>query len=247
SNKGCVNETAQPILPGNYTKPLCVAIPKNNTECYNSTDHEHLMCYKKGPRVSLHKYKLIGQNLSWYDAQYYCRQNYNDLVCFRNEREKEEVMKAGMNSTTRFWIGLLYDDWKCADGGNTVFRKWGEESVYIINESKPWEEAQQYCSENYETLLRIESEDDQRIVQQRLKGENVTGPVWIGLRQSRLFGFWVWTNSKPLRTEDWSYWDGGRQPKLPLSHQCAVMATEQGGFKWSDQDCLSNHYFICEE
>ncbi|KAJ8006557.1 hypothetical protein DPEC_G00108480 [Dallia pectoralis] len=191
-------------------------------------------------------------------------------------------MKKGWNSTTQFWIGLLYDDWEWADGGNSAFRKWGnttdlsdnytvlhnessevnmkntpignveqticsKEKFHLIKDVMTWEEALNYCNDKHKTLLRIESEDDQRIVQQRLKGENVPGPVWIGLRQSRLLGFWVWTNGMKLTAEDWICWEGGRLPELPESHHCGAMATEERDVKWSDQDCLSRHYFICEE
>ncbi|XP_019898225.2 C-type lectin [Esox lucius] len=242
------------------------------------------MCYKKGPDDTLPGYKLVMQNLNWYEAQNYCRTNFTDLVSIMNDRQNEELKDWGMNSTTPFWIGLLYDDWEWADGGYSAYRNWpgttnplpnkytvllnnktsltmmsvpshnmvkkaicSEELFKLIKELMTWEQALKYCEQKHNRLLHIESKEDQSVVEQSLRGANVPGPVWIGLRQSRLFGFWVWINGIPLKREDWHNWEGGRQPEQPLSHHCAAMAMEKGDFKWSDQDCLSIHYFICED
>lgn len=67
---------------------------------------------------------LIEQTMTWYKAQSYCRENYTDLVSIRNEGQKEEVKNEGMNSTTPYWIGLLYDDWEWSDGGRSSYRNW---------------------------------------------------------------------------------------------------------------------------
>lgn len=67
---------------------------------------------------------LIEQNMTWYKAQSYCRENYTDLVSIGNEGQKEEVKNEGMNSTTPYWIGLLYDDWEWSDGWRYAYRDW---------------------------------------------------------------------------------------------------------------------------
>lgn len=105
-----------------------------------------------------------------------------------------------------------------------------------------WEQALGFCKKNYHGLLRIETEEDLKIEMQKLYGSDLTGAVWLGMRQSRLFGFWVSSIGLPV---GWSNWEGDRQPEQPLSNHCGAMAMEEG-YKWSDQDCLSNHYFICE-
>lgn len=115
----------------------------------------------------------------------------------------------------------------------------------IVEERKTWEQALNHCNNKYCGLLRIESEKDQRVVEQNLRCAGVPGPVWVGLRQSSVFGFWVWTNGLPL-TGYWNNWEGDRQPEQPLAHHCGAMATV-AGYKWSDKDCLSMFYFICEK
>uniref|UniRef100_A0A4W5MEP1 C-type lectin domain-containing protein n=1 Tax=Hucho hucho TaxID=62062 RepID=A0A4W5MEP1_9TELE len=171
----------------------------------------------------------------------------------------------------------LNEDWEWSDGGRSAYRNWFvdpsddqpyvkliapgqlialgsenqgdslccEDLVKIVEERKTWEQALNHCNNNYRGLLRIESEEDQRVVEQNLRCNGVPGPVWVGLRQSRVFGFWVWTNGLPL-TGYWNNWEGDRQPEQPLSNHCGAMATV-AGYKWSDQDCLSMFYFICEK
>uniref|UniRef100_A0A4W5NEM7 C-type lectin domain-containing protein n=1 Tax=Hucho hucho TaxID=62062 RepID=A0A4W5NEM7_9TELE len=121
SNGDPVNYTVW--SPPNYTNPNCVATNPNVTWeiCYQE---KNFMCYKKGVHDPTLRYTLVTEKKTWYDAQSYCRENYTDLVSIMNEGEKEEVKNKGMNSTTPYWIGLLYDDWEWGDGGRSVYRNW---------------------------------------------------------------------------------------------------------------------------
>uniref|UniRef100_A0A8C7HLA1 Si:dkey-61f9.1 n=1 Tax=Oncorhynchus kisutch TaxID=8019 RepID=A0A8C7HLA1_ONCKI len=278
SNGDTVNDTAWSPLPSPCTEPTCAAILKDNTTWKNCTEPKYFMCYREGSGDSF----LIEQNMTWYEAQSYCRENYTDLISIRNEGQKEEVKNKGMYSTSSYWIGLLYDDWEWSDGGRSAYRDWvvlgptfyypregenhtvlyqtskgiltvgnggsedctlcSEVLIHNIGERKSWEQALDYCKKNYHGLLRIETEEDLEVIKQTSNGTDFTGPVWVGLRQSRLFGFWVWTNGLPV---GWSNWEGDRQPEQPLSNHCGAMAMEEG-YKWSDQDCLSKLHFICE-
>ncbi|CAB1345719.1 unnamed protein product [Coregonus sp. 'balchen'] len=259
SNGDPVNFIPWLPLPSPHTEPMCFSIIKNNTIWYNCTDNKYFMCYKKGVHDSSLRYKLIEQNMTWYEAQTYCRNKYTDLVSIMNDVQKEEVENKGMNSTTPYWIGLLYDDWEWADGGRSAYRDWwhtpsikypgaaengtflwpfgmttvplinrgnvlcseGNVNIHIIRERMSWEQALDYCKNNHDGLLRIETEDDLKVIQHTLNVSNLTGHVWVGLRQSRLFGFWVWTNGLPV---GWSNWEGDWQPEQPLSHHCGAMA-----------------------
>uniref|UniRef100_A0A4W5MEX0 C-type lectin domain-containing protein n=1 Tax=Hucho hucho TaxID=62062 RepID=A0A4W5MEX0_9TELE len=288
SNGDIVDDTAWLPLPSPYTEPMCATILKDNTTWENCTEQKYFMCYNKHARKQHPGSRdpfLIEQNMTWYKAQSYCRKNYTDLVSIRNEGQKEEVKNKGTNSTTPYWIGLLYDDWEWSDGGRSAYRNWstafvtnkycptagenhtvlyqpektmltipnensedytlcseGSVRIHVIRERKSWKQALDYCKKNYHGLLRIETEEDLGAIKQKFNGTDFTGPVWVGLRQSRLFGFWVWTNGLPV---GWSNWEGDRQPEQPLSNHCGTMAMEEG-YKWSDQDCLSKRYFICE-
>ncbi|CAB1345720.1 unnamed protein product [Coregonus sp. 'balchen'] len=165
-----------------------------------------------------------------------------------------------MNSTTPYWIGLLYDDWEWADGGRSAYRDWvynpnagqihtvlyqpekgiitlgnedyeeytfcseGSVRIHIISEIMSWEQALDYCKKNYHGLLCIETAEDLEAIKQKFNGTDFTGPVWVGLRQSCLFGFWIWTNGLPV---GWSNWERDRQPEQPPSNHCGVMAADE--------------------
>ncbi|XP_076838093.1 macrophage mannose receptor 1-like [Brachyhypopomus gauderio] len=242
-------------------------------ECSEKRD---FMCYKYDVIRAMFSYQLVLEPMSWYEAQRYCREKYTDLVSIRDQEQNEEVNLNGKNSTTPFWIGLLCDDWEWADGGLSTYRNWRSRvpqpydcvklmkdewspaacndsasalcyntSIHVSEDSMIWEKALDYCQEgNRSGLLRIESDLDQKEVESELRRNNVSGPVWVGLRQSRLFGFWIWSNGMVVGS--WTNWKGGRQPELPLSHQCGAIETRDEGYMWLDMNCRNELRVLCE-
>ena len=108
--------------------------------------------------------------------------------------------------------------------------------------SLTWEDAYDYCKHNSKGLLYIRSPEDQKEVEKWLKAIEVTGPLWIGLRQSRLLGFWFWSTIDQV--VDSANWKDGRIPELPLSHHCGVI--EPGG-KWREVNCQTKLPALCIE
>lgn len=119
-----------------------------------------------------------------------------------------------------------------------------KDQIHLIRKKQSWEAALDHCIHHYEGMLRIESPKDQLLVQAELEKRGATGHVWLGLRQSRFFGFWYWANGLGV---GWSNWEGDSQPEQPLSHICGAIATSgPEKFKWSGQDCFRENYFLCE-
>ncbi|XP_073724314.1 macrophage mannose receptor 1-like [Misgurnus anguillicaudatus] len=116
-----------------------------------------------------------------------------------------------------------------------------ESFIYVSQDNMSWEEALDFCNRNAYGLLRIESENDQIETERALRRKKISGPVWIGLRQSRVFGFWIWVNGLHVGP-----WKGGRQPEHQKSNYCGAMEKVNGTFKWSDKDCRSKLKFVCE-
>ncbi|XP_054910664.1 macrophage mannose receptor 1-like [Poeciliopsis prolifica] len=119
----------------------------------------------------------------------------------------------------------------------------GHVRIRVINEPKTWEGALNYCKARHSRLLWIEDEEDQRAVEQWL---NVTSTgsltrLWIGLRQSSVFGFWIWSD----RIVDYKNWENGQQPQMPFSNHCGVIDAET--YKWRDENCKLKIPFLCEE
>ncbi|XP_010747840.3 macrophage mannose receptor 1 [Larimichthys crocea] len=142
---------------------------------------------------------------------------------------------------------ILYQ-FGCYTGAHSFCSK-GTVRIKVIGEKKTWEEAFDYCREHHTDLLWIRDRNDSYALDQWLNQSTVDGPFWIGLRQSRVFGFWIWT-SESNNAVTWDNWKNGEAPQLPLSDHCAVInetdRTSDGGV-WSDENCLVKHHFLCEE
>uniref|UniRef100_A0A8C4RTS8 C-type lectin domain-containing protein n=1 Tax=Erpetoichthys calabaricus TaxID=27687 RepID=A0A8C4RTS8_ERPCA len=113
-------------------------------------------------------------------------------------------------------------------------------NVTFINTSSTWEDAVDYCRARNSDLISISSQLEQDAIAALLNNTS-SSSVWLGLRQSRLFGFWLWIDEKPLSYEKWVH----RPPsQLPASSPCAVMSQEKN-FSWTNVSCSEKYRFIC--
>uniref|UniRef100_A0A3B5ATT5 C-type lectin domain-containing protein n=1 Tax=Stegastes partitus TaxID=144197 RepID=A0A3B5ATT5_9TELE len=118
----------------------------------------------------------------------------------------------------------------------------GDMRIRVIEERLTWEDALDYCEKNHTSLLWMADENDQEAVQQWLDVNDKSGTFWIGMRQSTVFGFWIWKD-RPVTVSNWK---DGQQPEPSLAYQCGVLKTTDNN-KWSNEHCLRKHRFICEE
>ncbi|XP_047658892.1 macrophage mannose receptor 1-like isoform X2 [Tachysurus fulvidraco] len=82
------------------------------------------VCYEEN-NTSTNKYVFINNNMSWYDAQTYCREKYTDLVSVRNQTENDEIWSViNVSHSPVVWIGLFNDSWYWSDQSNSTFRYW---------------------------------------------------------------------------------------------------------------------------
>ena len=89
------------------------------------------------PSCPLHQYHFVNQNLTWHEAQAYCRERYTDLATIESMTEVNElidtVSSSGYNSEV--WIGLYTEiDWKWSDGftgSGADYRNWSISYIYI--------------------------------------------------------------------------------------------------------------------
>ncbi|XP_036977874.1 secretory phospholipase A2 receptor-like [Acanthopagrus latus] len=130
----------------------------------------------------------------------------------------------------------------CMSNAN-LFCSRGHVRIKVIKIESTWEQAFDYCKAKHTRLLWIENVEDQNAVVQWLNHTQADGPLWIGLRQSRVFGFWIWTSD---RVVGYSNWKDNTQPELPLSNHCGVIK-KSDNYTWSDENCLVPLHFLCEE
>ncbi|XP_073803000.1 secretory phospholipase A2 receptor-like [Danio rerio] len=117
--------------------------------------------------------------------------------------------------------------------------------IHVSPAEMSWEDAMNYCSSQFSGALCLESENDQTETQRELNRNNISAPVWVGLRQSRLFGFWMWING--LQVRNWTNWKGGKAPEAALSQHCAAMEKVNGRYTLTDKDCRSTFRVVCEK
>ncbi|XP_067436905.1 C-type mannose receptor 2-like [Thunnus thynnus] len=70
------------------------------------------------------QFVFVNQEMSWFDAQRYCRENFIDLATVRNDAENQEVENL-VPSGDYAWIGLYRDpgiNW--SDGSTYSFTNW---------------------------------------------------------------------------------------------------------------------------
>ncbi|KAJ0056947.1 hypothetical protein NL108_000756 [Boleophthalmus pectinirostris] len=116
----------------------------------------------------------------------------------------------------------------------------GDTRIVIVNIPKTWEQALEYCDKHHSGLLQIPTREHQESVEQWFNATEQNGTFWVGLRQSQVFGFWMWKDTI-VSTNNWE----NGMPMLPMSHECGVMVVP--GLKWRDHNCLYPLPFICQE
>ncbi|XP_076008099.1 macrophage mannose receptor 1 [Genypterus blacodes] len=119
----------------------------------------------------------------------------------------------------------------------------GSVRIKVIREKRTWEQAFDYCDAKHSRLLWIENATDQKAVEDWLVHLKDAGPLWLGLRQSRVFGFWFWSSDRMV---EFPGWKGKLVPKLPMSHHCGAIAALDD-YHWTDRDCRLQLPFLCEE
>ncbi|XP_017270372.1 C-type lection lectoxin-Enh3 isoform X2 [Kryptolebias marmoratus] len=222
------------------------------------------MCQKGNKSI------LIESERNWCQALQYCRIHYTDLVSISDDQQNEELKKKSRKksfwigllhdewewadescSTYRKWgVSQPNHDFAATMDGNIhtanniyhIICSKGSVRIKPIPHHSTWEEALIYCKTYHTRLLCIEDEDDQRAVEQWLDNYDFNNKetLWIGLRQSSLFGFWIWSD----RTVNWHNWKNKIIPELSSS-QCGVInATD---YTWSEENCWNKHSFLCEE
>ncbi|KAJ8245309.1 hypothetical protein GJAV_G00269410 [Gymnothorax javanicus] len=255
-------------------KPYCISMSAGGLwESVNCTESKPFMCYKEGDsdqKYSLIKKPRSWCDAQRYCRSHYTDlvsikdEMQNGAVI--QAAGPQDSFWIGLMHTDREWSdGTCVTEWESGLGigaeSCVYVNKWDakinprsceqpaagicyKDQIHLIREKLSWTDARDHCIHHYEGMLRIESPEDQLLVQAELEKRGATGHVWLGLRQNCYFGFWIWANGLSV---GWSNWEGGSQPQQRLSHICGAMATSgPGKFKWSDQNCFLKNYFLCE-
>ncbi|MBN3290605.1 PLA2R phospholipase, partial [Polypterus senegalus] len=89
-------------------------------------------------------------------------------------------------------------------------------------------------------MVTIRSEREEWHLLKHLNESNIQEKVWLGMRSSRVFGFWFWMNDDPVTYQNWvNDSSGAIQDNL----DCATLDLNQT--KWVRKDCAEEAPFVC--
>ncbi|KAL7880783.1 hypothetical protein SRHO_G00030370 [Serrasalmus rhombeus] len=116
----------------------------------------------------------------------------------------------------------------------------GKLQLHVMNESKNWIDAQNYCREKFTDLVTIESKQEMEAVKAVLK--RTRGNFWIGLKQKDENDKinWIWSDGSK---SSYRYWNKG-EPNFGVGQMC-VELRQDSEYKWNDAGCQLSNPFIC--
>ncbi|KAI5093167.1 secretory phospholipase A2 receptor [Silurus meridionalis] len=243
------------------TSTCCAALkPDGSWESLQCTGTRYFMCYKEAQRYCRSKYTdLVSIRDQQQNEEVKMKGlNSNTLFWIGLLRDDWQWTDGG-NSTYRNWASGFPQSSSSGDcvslgfGGqwhsvpcsnNFQYTLCYTSTIHVSDVAMSWEKALDYCQHgNRAGILNIDSEAEQKELESELRRRRVpAGSLWVGLVQSRLFGFWFWTSGKAAFP--YSKWDEGKAPEHPLSQHCGAV-DPQRDFRWRDLNCLSHHNAVC--
>ncbi|XP_056600809.1 macrophage mannose receptor 1-like [Triplophysa dalaica] len=134
-------------------------------------------------------------------------------------------------------VYLFYGTWITGDCSSTIgpFFCYQVPDLILVKENKSWEEALDYCRENYIDLASLSSQTDLLAANNTVNGTTVN--VWTSLRF--LAGVWFWVNGETLDSE-----------LLMLLPSCPISTDHCGARnfaadRWEFRHCDEKLYFFC--
>uniref|UniRef100_A0A8C4REB3 C-type lectin domain-containing protein n=1 Tax=Erpetoichthys calabaricus TaxID=27687 RepID=A0A8C4REB3_ERPCA len=115
-----------------------------------------------------------------------------------------------------------------------------ERKFQAVSTNMSWLSALEYCNSNYSGMATIRSEREEWHLLKYLNGTNIQEKVWIGMRRSRVFGFWFWMNDDPVIYQNWL---NDSSKNIQDDQNCATL--DQNQTKWVKQDCAGPAPFVC--
>ncbi|KAF3697762.1 C-type mannose receptor 2 [Channa argus] len=234
--------------------------------CYNGTNQSKKTCHVISDKLSwsqAQNYCRVNHTdlISGLDQLDHCAESGSDMSgtnmwigLFRDTWRWSD----GSSFSFRYWESLSANDLvegqgdkKCATTVLNRAGKWNfdycnntkpficySDKVILVNESKTWVEALNYCRKNHQDLVSITNLDEQRWVQERAKNASSLY-VWLGLRYSCTLDFWFWVTDNRVKYTNWA-------PK-GHSNDCDMSAAMEkaGQNQWFKKPDNEKFNFIC--
>lgn len=110
-----------------------------------------------------------------------------------------------------------------------------------------WHDAQEICQDQGGHLATIQNSMANSMVQLvfklgRARNPDAGGNVWIGLKENRTHGVFMWSNLQPMNYSNWAV----GQPALMTNQTKCVLAKTDKVRQWETENCDLIFLFICE-
>lgn len=111
-------------------------------------------------------------------------------------------------------------------------------TLYLINQSMTWTNAQTYCRATYNDLAPVKTAVDLQKMRDEAARQGVTSPIWVGLYNQ--FNSWRWSYTDvPISYRNWALYEPNNYNG---GESCGQINT---GGSWTDSACSALRYFIC--
>ncbi|XP_039887153.1 C-type mannose receptor 2-like isoform X2 [Simochromis diagramma] len=101
--------------------------------------------------------------------------------------------------------------------------------LHLVDLQKSWNDAQQYCRDEYIDLAIVNSS---ALIQEAQKRAGST-EAWIGLSRS-----WEWSQTGPVQSSWFNMWSPGQ----PGTDECVTIFSDGS---WFTRPCSATYYFVC--
>ncbi|XP_033111124.1 C-type lectin galactose-binding isoform-like [Anneissia japonica] len=154
-----------------------------------------------------------------------------------------------------FWFAycqLETEERDCPDfwvtNGNFCYFIHPNSSGAIESDLASWDDARSRCRAQHSSrLLYYDSESERRFINEQIDPPFSHGYLWIGLRQHKTGGPYIWENGVTL-SDDNTHWEAGQPDKREGEEMCIDILT--GDTKatgiWRDRPCADLKGFICK-
>ncbi|XP_026209196.1 macrophage mannose receptor 1-like [Anabas testudineus] len=159
---------------------------------------------------------------------------------FRNWEYVEDLVDGQSIKTCATTVLNRAGKWSSADCNEEKPFFCYDDKLILINESKTWVEALNYCRKKHYDLVSITNLDEQRWIQERVKKAS-TESVWLGLRYTCTLDFWFWVSDEVVSYTNWA--SGVECDDCDMS---AVMERE-GRNQWFKKPDNETFNFICSK
>ncbi|KAK6470042.1 macrophage mannose receptor 1-like, partial [Huso huso] len=212
----------------------------------------------------IRKFLFVKTEMSWSEAQSYCREKHTDMATVRSQEEAEQLLNITGDSLSYVaWIGLYRDDtqnWQWSNSDDVIYSNWradlfcasinsqGEWEDRVCNEKKAfmcytelktWTEAQQYCREHHTDLVSIKSASENEDLVKKAQGMS----FWIGLFNNP----WKWSHQGDSYI--FHNWNTREPNNYGGNQKCVEIAVRDSRYlargKWNDKECRMKRPFFC--